>query len=104
TSLMQMALFIIERFLEKLLRRHDDQDPFDDDVGDINPPPTPPSTPTGKRFRKPEPTPSMREYKTPKATPGMRTYRSPNATPSTSRISTVGRSASSSARRAGLSG
>jgi hypothetical protein len=79
-------LAALERLIHRLLR-NDDEDALDDDVGDVQRPPSASPTASAKGFKRPDPTPSMREYRTPRPTPGMAGYRAPKQTPSTGRIS-----------------
>jgi DNA-directed RNA polymerase specialized sigma24 family protein len=92
-GLLELALQVLDRFLERFRRRHQ-HDPNDDTAGTPRRGPAElPPTPTTQPFERPQPTPSMRPHRTPKATAGMASYATPKSTPSTERLSSRPRNA-----------
>jgi hypothetical protein len=94
-SLMLLAIKIIERFIDKWRHRHDLEDVFDDDVGDIDKQhsKSPDPTPTMRPMKRPELTPSMARHRMPEPTRGTATHGGrARSTPSTQRLSSPSRS------------
>lgn len=87
-SAMQKAIRAIERFIDFLTRRHQDEyDPNDDIGGSDKRRRSLDQTPGMQEFDKPKLTPSLQGYDAPELTPGSAGYRAPKETPSTRRIS-----------------
>jgi DNA-directed RNA polymerase specialized sigma24 family protein len=105
-GLLELALHLLQSFIDRLRHRHDHHDPFDDDVGKSHGSArsaVPPATPTAQPIAKPKPTPSMAGFRTPPPTAGTGLHRrSPQATPSIERLSNRSRPIGPTGGRGGL--
>lgn len=106
-SLYELVLRLVDRFLDRVRRRHI-EDHFNDEVGtsgDARSRRPPPPTPTTKPLKKPRRTPTLRDYRQPDPTRGTATHdRSPKTTPGTARIAPPRRALGSGVNAYGWTG